>query len=560
MDGWLEIAASGPRLWSAVTSAAAGLWLSYALYIRAYGRAERLLALPYALAWLLIAAWMLAPTWRSLPETWHPPAVMVATDEGASYAALGAREAGIPARRAARTHYEALGFRVVEAWPGAIAETPPNLQAVLLWSDGRFMVDNTARSLFPSVPVFPVSVAVETREVQGESAFVAPTEDAARLALTVAWRAPGIATDARAELYRGGTLVWSGVLAHPASAPGARVTSEVALATDAAEVLEDTDGELMLIVRPARGTDNALADNDTVRVDASRLQRARQWFVRPLATLHERGLMDALRANPVFRVEGVPASRATAPAVAPHGGARTIARDVVWVSRVRAASLTRAVDSTRAVIVYDVHPGAGNGTFGPDARIGRDVRLTAFLPAGALRLADLGLAAEDGPWKLPPPDEGVDVLAWAEEDGRRGVLFGRDRARGTYVFAVPPLWSARFRTGAYSAEGAVSAEWVRGAATWASRADAAHSPSSSTTEASMNPRGRIGEDVEALSLLAARSGGRVLQDTAWPQLPGGQMREARARTIPLAPALPFALLVVALLAGTWYARKRLQVD
>lgn len=76
----------------------------------------------------------------------------------------------------------------------------------------------------------------------------------------------------------------------------------------------------------------------------------------------------------------------------------------------------------------------------------------------------------------------------------------------------------------------------------------------------MNPRGRIGEDVEALSLLAARSGGRVLQDTAWPQLPGGQMREARARTIPLAPALPFALLVVALLAGTWYARKRLQVD
>lgn len=558
MNGWLEIAASGPRLWVAILIAAAGLWLSWVAYVR-HGR--RWLAVFCATAWGLLALWALAPAWRSHPEIWHPPAVWLVTDEGASYAALGARAAGEASRRAARAHYEALGFRVVEApWnvPGRPVETPPNLQAVLLWSDGRFAADAAVGGeALPSAPVFPVSVPVETREVQGESAFVAPTEGPARaLVLTVAWRALGAqATPARAELRQGAARVWSGELTHPLDIPpGARATSTVTLPVPLAALLENTDSAVTLIVRPARPEDNALVANDTVPVDMSRLHRARQAFVRPLTTLHERGLMDALRARGEFRVEAMPVARAAA---MPRGRAGS----VIWVARARGAALAGAADSNRAVIAYDVHPGAAGTEFGPEARIGRDARAAAFLPAAALRLADLGLGAEDARWKLPSPDENVEALAWAEEGGRRGVLFGRDRARGTYVFAVPPLWDARFRADAARGEGGLGPQWVRGAAAWAGHASRIPSLASRGGETRDVARLRIGEDVEALGALAARSGGRVLRDEgSWPRLPDGQIREARTRVMSLAPPVPLAVLVIALFAGVWYGRKRLQLD
>ncbi|HLU69395.1 MAG TPA: LPXTG cell wall anchor domain-containing protein, partial [Fibrobacteria bacterium] len=94
---------------------------------------------------------------------------------------------------------------------------------------------------------------------------------------------------------------------------------------------------------------------------------------------------------------------------------------------------------------------------------------------------------------------------------------------------------------------------------------------------------RLGTDVEALTRLAARHGGRVLPErdarvldppvreragraeggeteSPWPVVPGGQVRETRARAVPLAP--PFGTVggLVLALGGLWLGRKRRQLD
>lgn len=622
MNGSLDFAVAW---WWFPLLVAPGVWLTVRLYLRGPVRHPALAVLSVCV-WVVLGVWALSPTWRHQPETWHPPLVVLAVDDGASYAALGAREIALTQRRAARTHYESRGFRVDDAdFPGHLpgGSAYLNLQAVLLWSDGRApgLNGRGATGLSgASGPVHPVRVSVETGEVQGEEAAVRLLDEGAdgRVLLMVAWRAAGArAADARIQLHVEGKSVWTAILAHPSFVrAGERVTSEVALPAAAAEAVRDARGEIRALVRPAEGRDNVFVENDTVAVDASQLRRAWQVFIRPLTTLHERGLMDALREDSRFRVAAMSA-RDARERLEGDGAA------VVWMPQSRPA-LSFRPDEGVAVVRYhfpsSVYPARQHRGFSPDARIGRAAQVDAVLPAGALRLADLGFAvanAGGAEWVLAPEREGIEPLAWVEEDGRRGLLFWRDLQSGThgtygtYGFVVPPLWDVRFQPDGASGAAAFSTTslmtaWVRGAAWWtlmhgsgavgadgeAPARPAASTPSSSSFTSSpslpSSSLARLGTDVEALALLAARqgtsivmpgtprqAGGKQEEDEVvrdgygtqngedarpWPVLPEGHMREARERAYALTPSLPAALVLVGLLACVWFARKRLQLD
>lgn len=565
-----------------------GLWMTARLYLRG-PTVHRGPALLSALAWLALAVWAVSPAWRIHPEIWHPPLVVLAVDERPSYAALGARDSAERMRRAARAHYEARGFRVVETaladrLPGGSGY--PNLQAVLLWSDARAPGLERART---SAPVFPVLVPVSTDEVQGESGVLALRGEGAAegVTLTIEWRAAGTrpvsATgEARAELQAGGRTVWTGTLNHPPDlGRGERVISEVRLPPAMRELLERDDAGPVLLLRPSSASavadDRHHAGNDTVLVDAARLHRIRQVFVRPVTTLEERGLMDALREEARFDVRALPLREVEA--LAARG------RVVVWAAATRPADLP-AGDAP--VIRYDRATPAGRGVRSrvpvrEDARIEPAAHVAAALPAGVLRLADLGFVTEPGreeAWGLPRMSEDVEPLAWAVQDGSRGLLFWRRRASGEYGLVMPALWEARFRPEARpeaSRPGSPMAEWVQGAAWWAilqqpaaeaSRPERSQPGGAVTGREPENPLARLGTDVEALMRLAARHGGRILQpqsampgaEMVWPELPEGQLRERGTRVIPLAPALPFALAVTCLLALLWVSRKRRRLD
>ncbi len=568
-----------------------GLWITARLYLRG-PVTHRWPALLSVLTWLVLALWAVSPSWRIHPEVWHPPLVVLAVDERPSYAALGARDSAERLRRAARAHYEARGFRVMETafadrLPGGRGY--PNLQAVLLWSDARAPELEGARA---SVPVFPVLAPVSTDEVQGESGLLAIRGEGAgeSVTLTVEWRAAGTAsssstsTEARAELQAGGQTVWTGTLFHPADVKaGERVTSEVRLPPSARGLLEGDDAHPLLLLKPpsspAVAGGNRHAANDTVDVDDTRLHRIRQVFVRPVTTLEERGLMDALREEARFDVRTVPPGEVEA--LAARG------RVVVWAAAARPAGpgkldapviryhgATRARSGTRTVM-------SGR----EDARVELAAKVAATLPPGVLRLADLGFVTEAGRgdgWGLARGGETVEPLAWAVQDGQRGLLFWRMRASGEYGLVVPALWETRFRPeagGEASRSVSRMTEWVQGAAWWVILQQPAEGDSVSPRPQyddrvpgmePENPLARLGTDVEALMRLAARNGGRILQvqagmpdeegQSVWPELPEGQLRESGTRLIALSPPLPFALVVTSLLCLLWTSRKRRRLD
>ncbi len=597
MNGSLDF--TGTWWWGPLL-AVPGLWLTARLYLRGSVR-HRVPAALSAVAWLMLGLWAVSPVWRSRPEVWHPPLVILAVDESPGYAALGARDSGVKERRAARAHYEKRGFRVVETGfagrlPGGAAH--PNLQAVLLWSDGRDSGLATARA---SAPVYPVLTEVETGEVQGESVSVELRDEGPQgaVALTVAWRSLGThAVDAQVGLYVEGKVVWTGIMSHPAThGAGGRVTTEVTLPASARDALLKDDAEPVALVKPAAAHGQVFSGNDTVFVNASRLNRMWQVFVRPVATLQERGLMDALREEPRFRVVAMSAAEAR------ERAAR--GRTVVWLPAARVTpEVARFSEEGAGVVRYafataveDPEARArgvrGAGGFGAEARIERAAEVGAFLPAGVLRLADLGFGREPAGFtrrELGREAAHIRPLAWAAEEGRRGLLFWRDLNSGEYGFIVPPLWDVRFQPeggAGLASSGGTSGmtDWVHGAA-WgvlmrvAAPGAARDGSDAGTRAVSTPPRplARLGTDVEALARLAARHGGRILAcrsemsgardfgvadscvADAWPVLPDGQMRETRTRAYPLAPQLPVALALVLVLVCLWYLRKRRQLD
>lgn len=586
--------AASPWLFALV--ALPGVWLAHALYGlpgipdgmgRPRGAASRhpLLGLTYALAWLLLALWVVSPSLRTRSETWHPPAVLLVVDDSPRYAALGARDSARRTMDSARTHYAARGFKVAETTlramresKVALASSVPNLQAVLLLSDGRTPPDS-----FPSfwTRVFPVLPALATREVQGESAFVAVDEEGdggdggGDDRLVVRWRALGQRVDAKVEVLVANRIVWSGTLSHPVEIqPGAEVATNV----DIPALPREGGAKVRVVVRPLRTEDNTLTLNDTLAVHDGGSTRVTQRVVRPLATLDERGLVDALREEASFVVRTVRLDDVAAETDTREAGA------VTWF---RAGRDRQGLEAP-LVIYHLAQDGADEGKgFSADARVTRAAGGEAFLPAGVVRLADLGVSDGGGEGGasgvstlvLSAPREGIEPLAWAEEGGRRGLLIWREKATGVVGVALPPLWSLRGNASALSegTEGAArsvtlssSAAWLRGVALWSlalHRAESGHGKPARTDDSSSAPEHelkRVGYDREALARLAARHDGSVLMMTKaepeWPQLPDGEVRERAARLVNITPPALTACLLALLFAAVWAWRKRTRLD
>ncbi len=557
-------------LWLFALIVAPGLWLTHALYGLPGvpgGRRPRqsALALTYGLAWVLLATWVLSPTWRSRPEIWHPPAVLLITDESPRYATLGARDSAQESQRAARAHYQALGFRVEDASfenaaSGPIA-SPPNVQAVFLWSDGR---GGLPQSALRAPRLFPVVPGLSTREVQGESAFVADGErEDGPGDLVVMWRALGVrAVNARAELRSGTKVLWRGILSHPIDGSPCELIRSRLPAVVGVEGLPE-GANLLVLIRPEGQTDPVIAANDTVRLSLSASRQMSHTFVRPLSTLAERALMDALRDEPGARV-----------AAQPVGALSARANGVIWVQESKTAAVRLLTEQAAMlkspVIIYRLsengEPQTKFTAFGPDARIERAAQASAFIPAGALRLADLGVTDGSAALRLEAPSAGVEPIAWALQDGRRGLLVWRNRATGTYGFMAPPLWTSRFQAGAAARAGgaALASAWVRGSSNWVRAHHAAPGERGAARAKTARPRGdfaRLGADLETLAALAARHNGEVMRAGAQgPALPSGEVRERRARTTVLTPPFVTALVIAILLSALWAWRKRRQLD
>jgi hypothetical protein len=641
--------------------AALGLWLTWALYFRANlplgASARRALALLTALAWLALTWFGAGAALNRNPAVYHPPAVVLALDASESHAATGGREASEAALRGARAHYEGLGFKVVslafaesaapfsgdaadaagafERFAGELTSFAalaraldslqiPNLQAVLLASDGRASAAG-APSPSWSAPVYPLRIegAEGHPEAQGERAEVDWTHPEEGADLALHWSAGRRARAITAEILEGERTLWTGTLRAEASRDAATewapTLSEFRL--PAALTRSARPEGWTLRVRPAA---NPVTQNDRVEIRFKGLSRAREILARPLSSLEERGLVDALRLGDSGAVFAGDLALVDAGA-----------EDVVWVRAGRSVPPGLA----GAVIEYLPARGAddaakGEELFGADARVQARGDGAEFLPAGVLRLGDLGAEG----LRLRSPGRDVEALAWVEEKGRKGLLLCRKPGTRAFGIALPPLWRPGFSAGAAPEARAAASRWVRGAAAWArahGRARAAlpdpvaagrafalevrfppgeddfkniqrydlydnGSLLASARGASLArfdsvtlragdrslslrrgsrvvwtgaarvraPRdlelGKLGVDGRALAEIAAASNGNIVRheinsNVSWPVLPGGQARETRARSTPLAPAA-VALAAALLLCAAWALRKRLQLD
>lgn len=548
----------GANPWLFILFAAPGLWLVWRLYFRsgvALGALRRrVLASLAAAAWIALAWFAVQPFRKLAPDVFHKPAVVLAVDESASYAALGGRDAARAGLDSARRHYESLGFRVralgftTGAGLGRALDSLaiPNLQAVLLWSDGRFQDEGSPVAREWSAPVFPVKVPMR-KEAQGESAVLAFRSSgglAASAEIEVAWS--GTAREVMLELRAAGVTVWTQALERPSGAhPGSRAARAYALPGPVAARLAGDAGarpwEWKALVRPRDARENASARNDTLEVRFRGLRRARAVFIRPLRSLEERGLVDALSSDSAEVTAMLPTELKLRPG------------DVLWA---RAGARAPAADAT---VEYHLPEDIARGAaFGGDARVAWSDSGAAFLPPEVLRLADLGM---DGA-VLRVPDSGVEALAWAEQDGRRGLLAWRsrnERAR-SFGFAPPPLWRTGFQADAPAAAvRETQGRWVRGLAAWA-RGPRTLPQGPKRRDPFDVEMSRLGADEETLARLASASGGSVLEKNSWPALPGGQTRETRFQAAALAPAWPMVLMIASLLCALWALRKRFQID
>ncbi len=587
-----------PRwLWLLPLFAAPGLWLT----VRLYGRPRRLgLAFAYALAWILIGVLAVSPRWRFRSETWHAPLVVLAVDQSGSYAALGSQAIARASVRAARAHYEALGFTVREtAYPlGRDVASFPNLQAVLAWTDGR---DSSERRELPApTPLFPVVVVPTQSEVQGELVVADSTM------LTVEWRVLGgrgktgaLSPSAELVLVEGGAILWRTTLVPPAEAPiGERVTLQLTLpATLRARAAQADPASWRALVRPEQG--NRFTENDTLALMVRGRNNPRRILIRPLATLEERGLADALRSSIVTEIssgaaeEALPAGDPVVTALevsALSGWLATASeargagawRTVIWVragSSTLAAVWAAAKPAGVPVIVYvpsdlanaSNAANAQRGGFSADARVVWRTEGAPFLPAGVLRLGDLGFGDARFAQNLHAPDPLLEALAYAEEDGRRGLLFWREKDNGVFGCALPPLWNTTFSSN-FSKGSGQATPWLQGISEWARRASegtgaAQPSAAHAAVVTEFDELARLGNDLEVLRRLAVRGKGETINivsndidEKIWPALPGGQIRARSTRMIPLAPPLLTALAIASLLAIVWALRKRLRLD
>jgi len=469
-----------------------GLWILWRVYAGRMGgaaggigsgRGGRVLFALQALALVLLALSLTGPELRRHNVRFHNPAILILRDQSASFRAgselgLGSRYADFQSRLVSVYGAKKFDVRVADfaaaVWPvsgfphapgppapasgdptslGAAADFAdtaaiPNLQAVFLFSDGRAVLDSGRSARAWRVPVFPVVFAPDSvSEVQALS--VALDGSAAE----VKWENVGkVAGDPQLRLLRAGRVLLTRKLpaSTPAGADGSR-SFRFAWSPPPGE------GPLRAALEPASPAANFDRWNDTVSVAASGSAAARRVYIlKPIRSLDERGMVDALRAEGNLNVTFFAAEEAAG--LAPAAG------DQVWIE---AGALANAKLSAwlgsqagKAVIyartgedVFGRAPAAGQRTlpglpdapwteFTAAAEIKSGKSASDAFPDEVVRLKSLS----SDPIRAPEaPARGT----WVEirEGAKRAMLMGRipwGQGKRAFFFCLPAIWGNLF--------------------------------------------------------------------------------------------------------------------
>lgn len=465
-----------------------GLWI----LLRAYGgrggggigsgRGGRVLFALQAFALVLLALSLTGPELRRHNVRFHNPAILILRDQSASFRAgavlgLGARYADFQARLAAAYSGRKFDVRVADfaagAWPvsgfphapgppapapgdptslGAAADFAdtaaiPNLQAVFLFSDGRAVLDSGRSARAWRVPVFPV-VFVPDSVAEAQALSVSLDGSAAE----VAWEPVGkLAGDPQFRLLRGGRVLLTRKLpaSSPAGADGSR-TFRFAWSPPPG------DGPLRAILEPASPSANFDRWNDTVSVAASGSAAARRVYIlKPIRSLDERGMVDALRAEGNLNVTFFAAEEAA--------GLAPSATDEVWVEAGALANAKLAAwlgTQAGKTVIYarTGEDGFGRAAAGPRTVPGlADAPWPEFTPAAEIKP---GKSASDAfpdevvrlkslspdPLRAPAaPARGTSVEI--REGAKRAMLMGRilmGQGKPAFFFCLPAIWGNLF--------------------------------------------------------------------------------------------------------------------
>jgi hypothetical protein len=457
-----------------------GLWILWRAFTGA-GRGGRLLFFLQAAALFLLALSLAGPELRKHNVRFHDPAILILRDQSASFragAALGLGGRYETFRGALEAAYRGKRFDVrmadfaAGAWPvkgfSGASRPPeprpgdptsldaaadfadsagiPNLQAVFLFSDGRAVLDSGRAGRAWRVPVFPVVLAPDSfAEVQPLRAGLDEN------GVEIAWEDVGrSAGDPQLRLIQAGRTVLSRAL--PASAPVGADGSRSFRFPWAPP--KDGRGPLRAALFPA-GAD-PIAWNDTIAVGAAAGQGARRVLVlRPVRSLDERGMLDALRAEGNVGVTFFSAEEAASLPLAPadqvwiEAGALAQPRLAAWLRTIPAKAVVYA-RSAEEGLAYGGHPS------GPLPALGTPADWPSFTPAAEVKAAKPASEAfpdevvrlkalTAAPLRAPVAAPG----AWVEvrEGGKRGMLMGRlDLGQGkrAFFFCLPAVWGELF--------------------------------------------------------------------------------------------------------------------
>jgi hypothetical protein len=460
-----------------------GLWIVWRTNAggNAPGSAGRILFALQALALILLSLSLTGPELRRHQIRFHNPAILILRDQSASFRAgatlgLGERYSEFQARLAAAYGARKFDVRVADfasvGWPvsGFSGASPPpapasgdptslaaaaefadtaaipNLQAVFLFSDGRAVLDSGRSARAWRVPVYPVVFVPDSiAEVQATAVTV---EDGG---VEAKWETVGrSAGDPRLRLLRGGKTVLDRKL--PAAAPAGTDGSHSFLF---AWSPPPGNGPLRAILEPAQATADFDPWNDTVPVAATGSAAAQRVFVlKPIRSLDEKAMLDALRAQGNLNVTYFSAEEASA--LAPTAG------DQVW-AEAGALANGKVTAWLRAqagkAVIYARADGFAPMT-GPAPRDGTglpDAPWPDFTPAAEIKPAKVASEAfpdeivrlrslSADPLRAPPaPPRGT----WVEirEGGKRGLLMGRielGRGKRAFFFCLPAIWRNTF--------------------------------------------------------------------------------------------------------------------
>ena len=572
--------------WFILPLVAAGGWLAYALYFRTAESLPRtwkwILIGVSVLAWVALAGLLVQPSWVSSDSIYHPPTVVLAVDESPSYAAgavLNSMTSVQQSLQRVRKFYEDKGFRILElefgenvrnagddqnigrlTHPTALGHfldslAIPNLQAIFTWTDGRFNdeVNNTG-VVFPA-PVFPVVVQSNAPEIQGEKVEADFSDPDSGTEISVEWRSLDGRGKASMEIQSGARVLWKGPLPVSASGVGEKAHHRFLLP---ASVFRGAGEHWVALIRPEKKSDNLSEKNDTITVLARGLHHKRQIFLGPLRSLDERGLVDALVASD--SMEAITVSAGELESELRKSG-------VLWARSSSSESKVLEVAKRNGVpvIFYTLSEDARNSSsFVAGAHVAFREDAAKVLPGGVLNLSDLG----GGEWSLRALMPQLEPIAWAEQQGRKGVLFAQRTFAVQPVFevAVPELWSSRFQRESDERIRRLQERWFQGISEWVRtrsrrEATAGHQLHRDPMDIELS---RIGVDREALAEWALETRGTVVdaphENVAWPNLSSGQTREVVEKSRLLFPVMISTLSVIALLCLAWVLRKKFRLD